>query len=156
MNIILIKANEELFIPNETNIKYNLFVDTPIFINNKVYFTNDDNFFHFKTNTNLFIDIEKFFIDIFSLCQIVEDDNIINNDDIIHSESKDLFIKISKGTIIIMNDIPITLAIDMNFYVKPNTKFIIPKNNNLEIVSRNNIIHIVNKESLHVKYSKIL
>lgn len=155
MNRILIKSNEELFLPNEANIKYNLFLDTPIFVNNKVYFTDDDNFFHFKTNSNILIDIERFFKDMFSVCQIVEEEHV-NNNEIENAESKDLSIKLPKGTIIKMNDIPITLAIDMNFFVKPDTKFIIPENNQLEIVSRNNIVHIVNKENLNVKYSKIL
>jgi hypothetical protein len=156
MNRIFIKANEELFIPTENNIRYTVFVDTPIFINNKVYFTDDDNFFHFKTNKNLFTDIEKFIKDIFNTCQIVEEENIIDNTQITNLESKDLSIKLQKGTIIKMNDIPITLAIDMIFFVKPNTKFVIPENNNLEIVSRNNIVNIINKEHLDVKYSKIL
>ena len=155
MNRILIKASEELYLPNEKNIKYNLFVDTPIFINNKVYFTDDDNFFHFKTNTNIFIDIERFFTDIFNTCQIVEEEHV-NNNEIANAESKNLSIKLQKGTIILMNDIPITLAMDINFYVKPDTKFIIPENNDLEMISRNNIVDIINKEKVYVKYSKIL
>jgi hypothetical protein len=156
MNRVFIKAGEEIYLQNENNIKYNIFIDTPIFINNKVYFTDNDNFFHFKTNTNLLIDIEKFIKEIFNTCQILEKDNIINNNDITNLESKDLSIKLQKGTIIKMNDIPITIAMDMNFFVKPNTKFIISENNNLEIVSRNNIINIINKETLDVKYSKVL
>jgi hypothetical protein len=155
MNRIYIKANEELFIVNENDIKYTVFLDTPVLINNKVYFTDDDNFFHYKTNSNILIDIENFFKDILNLCQI-EKENNIDNIQISNLESKDLLIKLQKGTIIKMNDIPITLAIDMNFIVKPNTKFIIPENNNLEIVSRNNIINIINKEKLNVKYSKNL
>jgi hypothetical protein len=155
MNRIYIKANQELFIPTENNIKYTVFIDTPILVNNKVYFTDDDNFFHFKNNTSLFSDIEKFIKELFTSCTIIED-QIIDNTQITNLESKDLSIKLQKGTIIKMNDIPLTLGIDTNFLVKPNTAFIIPENNNLEIVSRNNILNIVNKDNLDVKFSKIL
>jgi hypothetical protein len=55
-----------------------------------------------------------------------------------------------------MNDLPVNLGIDSTFYIKPETKFIIPEYSNIEIISRNNVLNVVNKEIIDCFYSKII
>jgi hypothetical protein len=166
MNRIIIQKGEKLYL--DLNIDYTIYVDTYVNINNKVYFTDSDNFFHFKNNgiksPTFFEEIDLLinnFKNIFNNCHInastqTQEINL-EKPNVYTMESKDKFIvELPKDTIIKMNDIPITLAVNTFFEIKQDTKFIIPEYSNIEIISRNNIYNISNREKINVKYSKLI
>lgn len=167
MNRIVIQKGEKLFL--DSKIDYSIYVDTPITVNNKVYFTDGDNFFHFKNNgirnPTFFEEIDLLFNNfknIFNNCNPVTvstqtDDIVLEKPNVYTMESKDKFIiELAKDTIIKMNDIPITLATNTLFEIKLDTKFIIPEHSNIEIISRNNIYNISNREKINVNFAKLI
>jgi hypothetical protein len=167
MNRIVIQKGEKLYL--DSKIDYTTYVDTSVNINNKIYFTDGDNFFHFKSNgvkSPTFIEEIDLLLDnlkkIFNNCntntvstQTVSD--VIEKPNVYTMESNDKFyVELPQNTIIKMNDIPITLAVNTSFEIKPDTKFIIPEYSNIEIISRNNIYNISNREKINVSFSKLI
>jgi len=172
MNKIILKQGEEIFIQN-SDIKYNVFTDTPIYVSDKVYFSDGDNFFHFtkksERRTSLSEDFDKLINDIkifLNLCQHDDISNMVensihntnnsNSNTELNTDDSKLLVEIKKGTVIKMNDLPVVLGVDMSFYIKTDANIIIPEYSDIEIVSRNNILKIINKEIIECKYSKTL
>lgn len=166
MNRIIIKKDEKIHL--DTNIDYTIYADTIVNISNKIYFTDGDNFFHFRNNgirnPTFFEEIDMLINNvknIFNTCSVNSVATQINDNpekpNIYTMENNNkLYIEIPQNTIIKMNDIPILLAKSTQFEIKTETKFIIPEYSDIEIISRNNIYNISNREKIYVSFSKLI
>jgi hypothetical protein len=159
MNKIIISKDQYIY--NDSYV-YTLIEYTPIYINDNIYFTDDDIFFHFskKKSSNYVKEIQDIinsYINIFNCFGI---SNIIQSDEesSIHSkqDNNNFYIKLPKNTPLKFNDIIVSSENNILYEIKPYTKFIIPQNSNIELISRTNIFNIITTDDLYVQYSKLI